>query len=252
MLELYNSAASTCSQKVRLALAEKGLGFVDRQVSLKDNEQLEDWYLALNPNGVVPTLVHDGRPIVDSSVINEYLDEIFPDPPLVPEDPYRRARMRAWRQYIDEVPTPAIRIPSFNAYIVPTWNQGDGGAWMGDRLDRTPLRRDFMRRLGPGGFSAADVDAAIEKLQQTCVRMDRSLADGPWLVGDAFTLADISLVPTLTRMQDIGLERLWSALPRVADWLRRSQGRASYAVALYAGSRFPAARAGSASVAETC
>ncbi len=76
-LELYNAPHSTCSQKVRLTLAEKTLDFVEHHVSLWDNEHLTDWYLKLNPNGVVPTLVHGGQPVIDSSVINEYLDEVF-------------------------------------------------------------------------------------------------------------------------------------------------------------------------------
>ena len=120
-LRLYNAPASTCSQKVRMVLAEKALPWHDRRVDLGRNEHLEDWYLGLNPNGVVPTLVHDGRAIVDSTVINEYLDEVFPEVPVVPREAWARAHMRAWQHYIDEVPTPAIRVPSFNAFILRGW-----------------------------------------------------------------------------------------------------------------------------------
>ena len=70
---------------------------------------------------MVPTLVHDGEVIIESSVINEYLDDVFPEVPLRPHDPLGRARMRAWCQYIEEVPVPSIRYPSFNAYFVPIW-----------------------------------------------------------------------------------------------------------------------------------
>ena len=116
-LILYNWPTSTCSQKVRLVLAEKLLAFEDRRLDSSKAENLADWYLELNENGVVPTLAHGARIIVDSSVIAEYLEEVFPAISLSPADAYQRARMRAWRQFIDEVPTSAIRVPSYNRYI---------------------------------------------------------------------------------------------------------------------------------------
>src|SRR5258707_14151034 len=79
MLELYNAMQSTCSQKVRITLAEKGIDFVEHRLRLFKQDQLKPEYLKLNPNGVVPTLVHDGVPVIDSSVIMEYLDEVFPE-----------------------------------------------------------------------------------------------------------------------------------------------------------------------------
>ena len=120
-LTLYNWPTSTCSQKVRLVLAEKHLAFTDRRLDSSKSENLSDWYLKLNENGVVPTLAHGNRIVIDSSVITEYLDEVFPDVPLRPLDVYERARMRVWRQFIDEVPTSAIRVPSYNRYIRHKW-----------------------------------------------------------------------------------------------------------------------------------
>jgi glutathione S-transferase len=84
MLELYHNIISTCSQKVRLCFAEKGLTYVDRHFEFRDGGHLSPEYLKLNPNGVVPTLVHDGNPVIDSSVIVEYLDEAFPETSLTP------------------------------------------------------------------------------------------------------------------------------------------------------------------------
>ncbi len=114
-IELYNAPQSTCSQKVRLTLAEKGLAFKEYRLKLFAGDQLRPEYLALNPNGVVPTVVHDGTPIMDSSVIMEYLDEVFPWPRLSPSDPKKRAEMRAWLRFFEEVPTVAVRYPSYNA-----------------------------------------------------------------------------------------------------------------------------------------
>ena len=78
-LELYNFPASTCSLKVRICLAEKDLKWIDHSFKPHENKHLTQDYLAINPNGVVPTLVHDGTPIIDSSTILEYLDEAFPE-----------------------------------------------------------------------------------------------------------------------------------------------------------------------------
>ena len=235
-LALYNAPGSTCSQKVRLALAEKGLDWQDCRVDLRANEHLEDWYLALNPNGVVPTLVHDGRIVLDSSVINEYLEEVFPRNPLMPPDAYGRARMRAWRQYIDEVPTPAIRVPSFNAFILQGW-AGMSDDEFGAGVEKRTVRRHFYRKMGRGGFGPTDLAEALERLGDSLARMERSLTEGPWLMGGQLTLADISMVPTVVRLDDLSLSHLWSGLPRVADWYSRIRSRPSFPAAFYEGSR---------------
>jgi glutathione S-transferase len=77
---LYNAPQSTCSQRVRFVLNAKQLPFEEKKLDLLTGDQLEPGYLALNPNGVVPTLDHDGEIVTDSSVIIEYLDEIAPRP----------------------------------------------------------------------------------------------------------------------------------------------------------------------------
>lgn len=119
-LELYNAPQSTCSQRVRFVLHAKGLAFEEHRLDLFAGDQLQPTYLKLNPNGVVPTLVHDGAPVIDSAVIMEYLEEVFPDRrTLVPADPLSRARMRALIRFMDEVPTTAIRVPSYNLAFLP-------------------------------------------------------------------------------------------------------------------------------------
>ena len=95
-LTLYNFLQSTCSQKVRLSQWEKGLAFEDRTVDHKTREHLHPAYLVPNPNGVVPTLVHDGTVTINSSVIYEYLDEVFPENSLSMSEPVGQAHMRKW------------------------------------------------------------------------------------------------------------------------------------------------------------
>jgi glutathione S-transferase len=236
MIELYNSPVSTCSQKVRMALLEKDLPWNDRIILFAKNDHLSDWYLKLNPNGVVPTLVHDGHVIADSSVINEYLDDVSPQQPLRPSNPVELAHMRAWRQYIDEVPTAAIRYPSFNAFLVPMWSAMTDAQFQA-YAERMPLRKHFYLKMGRTGFPRDEIDAAIERLRQTVERMEQSLAQTLWLVNDMFTLADISIMPSIVRMEDLGLTHLWADLPRVDDWYKRLQRRRAFAMTYYPGTR---------------
>ena len=236
MLELFNYPQSTCSQKVRLMLAEKELEWTNRHLAIDRGEQLQDWYLKINPNGVVPTLLHDGAAVHDSSVINEYLEDVFPERPLRPGDPVKCAHMRAWRQYIDEVPTPAIRVPTFSAVITKSYAHMSDDQF-NELASRRPIRKHFYLRMGRKGFSQADVDAALEQLRSTLVRMEQALEQGPWLIGDQFTIADISVVPTVVRLEDLGLARLWDDLPRVAGWYERVRKRPSFPVAYFSGAR---------------
>src|SRR5262245_45319959 len=124
--KLYNAPQSTCSQRVRFVLHAKGLAFEEVNLNLLEGDQLKPDYLKLNPNGVVPTLDHDGAIIIDSNVIGEYLDEIAPRINFTPEDPVKRARMRAL--FIDEMPAAAVRVPTFNLAFLPSFQKMDNEA----------------------------------------------------------------------------------------------------------------------------
>lgn len=236
-LTLYNFPVSTCSQKVKLTLAEKDLSFTNFEVDWRNEDHLSSWYLAINPNGVVPTLKHGTRIVINSSVINEYLDEVFPNKPLLPREPYARAKVRSWRQYIDEVPTTAIRIPSFNLVILKNMKNLTEEAFAA-RATKRPLRKHFYQKMSPSGFSQLEFDQALERLRQTLERMERALAETRWVASDEFSIADISLMPTIVRLDDLGLSRLWSDLPEVQSWYTRCQERPSFAATFYPGARF--------------
>src|ERR1700716_3365399 len=118
-LTLYNAPQSTCSQRVRFVLNAKGLPFEEQKLDLLAGDQLKPDYLKLNPNGVVPTLDHDGNIVIDSSVIIEYLDEIEPRTSFTPQAPAERARMRSLMRFIDEMPAAAVRVPTFNLAFLP-------------------------------------------------------------------------------------------------------------------------------------
>ena len=238
-LKLYNFPQSTCSQKVRLTLWEKGIDFVDRPVDSTKREHLSDWYLKLNPNGVVPTLIHDGAVIIDSSVIMEYLDEVFPDRSLTPADPVARARMRKWLRYFEEVPTPAVRVPSFNQYLSKRFDKLSQEQF-DTFVDKHPIRKQFYKKMRKEhGFDERESDSAIDRLRQTIERMEQGLekSGGPWLMGEDLTLADYAIVPTIDRMRDLGLEELWADHLRVSAWFERVRKRPAYEKTYYQGTR---------------
>jgi glutathione S-transferase len=220
-LELYNAPQSTCSQRVRFVLHAKGLAFKEHKLDLFAGDQLQQGYLKLNPNGVVPTLVHDGAPVIDSSAIMEYLEEVFPDGrTFVPADPLSRARMRALMRFIDEVPTPAIRVPSYNLAFLPHFQSMSEEAFRA-LADAKPLRREFLLKMGRTGVPAAEMNEALDRLRRAIARMDDEIrtSGGPWLLGARLTLADVAIMPVIVRMDDIRLADLWSDRPAVATWL---------------------------------
>lgn len=237
MLELYHSAVSTCSQRIRQAFHEKGLQYVDHPIDFAKGEHLTAEFLTLNPNGTVPVLVHDGKAIPDSSVIMEYLEDVFPDAPaLRPRNAHEAARMRAWIQYIDEIQTPAIRYPSFQLIFRMGFRNMPREQFEG-MANRRPIRKHFFLNLGPDGFPKAQLDAAMELINQSLDRMEAALADGPWILGDMFSIVDISALPSVVRLEDLGMMDIIQSRLRLAQWYERCQARPSFAAAYYPGSR---------------
>ena len=102
MIVLYHNNMSTCAQKVRYVLAEKGLDWESVELNLRKGDQHTEDYLKLNPAGVVPTLVNGDAVIVESGVICEYLDDLVPAPRMRPGTADRIAAMRLWIKYVDE------------------------------------------------------------------------------------------------------------------------------------------------------
>src|SRR6185503_10486301 len=108
MLELHHAEPNAASARVLIALKEKGLEFQSRYLDLLAFEQHAPEFLALNPAGQVPVLVHDGEAFTESSFICEYLDEAFPGPSLLPEKPIDRWAARAWQKYVDDYLAAAV------------------------------------------------------------------------------------------------------------------------------------------------
>jgi glutathione S-transferase len=242
---LYNAPQSTCSQRVRFVLNAKALPFEEKMLDLLAGDQLKPDYLALNPNGVVPTLDHDGRIVIDSGVIIEYLDEVVPEPQsFTPHDPAKRAHMRALMRFIDEMPAAAVRVPTFNLAFLPRF------AAMSEKefqafAESKPLRKEFMLAMGRNGFPQKEMDAAMQRLRRTYERMDAEIekSGGPWLLGQDISLADISVMPAIVRMADLGQDTAWQDLPRVQHWYDAILAHPAFKPTYYTGSllteRFP-------------
>ncbi|WP_374371083.1 glutathione S-transferase family protein [Dongia sp.] len=235
---LYNAPQSTCSQRVRYTLNAKGLGFEEHKLDLFKGDQLHPDYLAINPNGVVPALLHHGRTVIDSAVIIEYLEDIHPETaPLRPLDPLLVAEMRSMMRFIDEVPTPAVRVPSYNLAFLPHF-QSMSEAEFQALADSKPLRREFLLKMGRTGFPQAEMDEALGRLKRSIDRMAVWLekSGGPWLMGRAISLADIAIMPVIVRMDDINLNHMWDAAPTVDRWLEAIRASAPFEATYYFGS----------------
>ena len=187
--------------------------------------------------------MHDENIIKDSNVICEDTDEVFSElasgQSLTPEDPIKKDEMRSWMQFIEKVPTPAVRVPSFNMAFLSRFKGLSLSQFHDQQSDIRPSRKEFYRRIGRKGFDSEDFESAIEKLQTTTKRMDQSLKKGPWLIGRSYSIADIILVPLLDRMDDLGFTRIWSHdCPNVVNWFKRIRSRLAFQQALYKGTRF--------------
>jgi glutathione S-transferase len=234
--KLYNAPQSTCSQRVRFVFNAKKLPFDEVKLNLLEGDQLKPDYLKLNPNGVVPTLDHDGAIVIDSTVITEYLDEVSPDESFTPESPVARARMRALMHFIDEMPAAAVRVPTFNLAFLPSFQKMSREAFVA-MAESKPLRREFMLTMGQTGFPKEEMDAALARLSRAYERMDTEIekSGGPWLLGKQITLADVAAMPALVRMHDLGMPG-WQDLPRVVTWFDNIRAQSAFKSTYYHGS----------------
>jgi glutathione S-transferase len=236
MITLYDFGNSVACQKVRVVMCEKGLDWETVVVDLFRAEQFNFQYLQLNPKGVVPTIIHDGKILTESTVICEYLDDTFPEPRLVPMDPFQRASMRLWSKTVDEGLHEGITEISFSAMFrermraMPSEVREARFRNIGD-----PRRRDRFKstyELGPQSpfvlYAIAAYERAFEMLEKTLTN------DRPWILGAQFTLADIALIPYMARLDYLGLISLWTDnRPHVRDWWAQVCARPSFKRGLY-------------------
>jgi ganglioside-induced differentiation-associated protein 1 len=233
-LILYHYANSIGSEKARLALAEKGVTWESREVDLFKGEQFDPAYLALNPKAVVPTLVHDGRVLPESTVICEYVDDIFPSPPLKPGDPFALARMRLFPKAVDEGLHWASAIFSFVAMFADRLRKLSSDKLAAHFASMPDLdRRERQAAIVAHGADAPHVLRAIAIWEAGLTSIEKAASNGgPWIMGDAYTLADLCVTPFVARMEYVRLLDAFTAeRPHTVVWWARVKARPSFASA---------------------
>ena len=232
-VKLYHANISTCSQKVRLALAEKGVEYESAVLNLRAGDQYQPDYRKLNPNAVVPTLVNGDDVIIESTVINEYIDDAFDGPALRPASPGQRAAMRCWTKQLDEGIHAAIVILSFCIAFRNDF-RGRTDEEMAAFYARmnNPVKEKFYREALARGIEHEGFTGAVNRFRKLLADMDIALDGRNWLAGEHYSLADIGLVPYLLRLEHLGLAGMWTELPGVTAWYDRVRQRPSYHTAV--------------------
>jgi len=233
VLELYHNINSVCAQKVRIALLEKGQEVKEHLLTLR-GDQNDPAYLKLNPNGVVPTLVHDGRAIVESSLILYYIDDAFPDPPLMPRAPVLRHRVRLYNKLIDEYLHNSCTILTFATAFRPAYLKMPREAWLAE-INKAPLKRraEYKRSVIEHGLDSEFVIDAIAQHKKLLSWVNQSLENGPYLAGDNFSNADCAVIPYVLRLELLKLDGMWDNYPTVGDWWARVRVRPSVKAAIF-------------------
>jgi glutathione S-transferase len=233
MLELYHSVNSVCAQKVRIALAEKGLEYKEHLMTLA-GDQFDPAYMKLNPNAVVPTLIHDGHAIIESSVILYYLDEAFPDGPLMPAAPLARVQVRLFNKLIDEYVHNSCTILSFATAFRSRLLRMSPEAREAE-LAKSPSKKrsEYKRDVVANGLDSHFVAEALEWHEKLLTWMEKAMQSGPYLAGERYSLADVAVLPYILRLELLRLSELWDKRPGVKGWWERIRERPSTQQAIF-------------------
>jgi glutathione S-transferase len=225
-VHLYHFAVSNCSQRVRITLEEKRVPWVDHHVNLLKDEHLNREFRALNPNGVVPVLVHDGRTFVESNDIIEYIDTNFQGPSLQPEGAQDRVFLQETIERSSAVQG-ALKLLSHEFLFKPARRMNQKQLAKFEAQCNDPNLIAFMREYSSkGGFGDAKIRSAVQELSSTFVDLDARLQDRHWLTGDHYGLADISWIVNVHRLAHMRYP--FSRHPALANWLDSVRSRPSF------------------------
>ena len=217
--------------KVRMALAAKSLTWEEVFIESWKFDHFQPEYLALNPSGIVPTLVEDGRVVTQSNVIVEYLDDAYPTPSLRPDDPFLASIMRKWMYIEQDHLFGHIVTLSFNS-MMKLMVEGFGLRQLKKWSHRHPDKAradDYLRRVSAPADPAKDAAARVG-LKKYMVHLEEELLrfDGLWICGTQLTLAEVALAGIFDRLKYLQEEAVFADLPRVSKWFERLQCTAIY------------------------
>lgn len=225
-VHLFHSAGSNCSQRVRIALEEKGVPWTSHHLDLARREHHDPAYVEIHPHGLVPALVHDGRVMIESIDIISYIDEAFEGPALsVPEGPLRGRMMELLKDADSFQGT--IRVLSYDVLFrgVRTISAGDIEAARGRGVGEAMLA--FMRDYSEAGDAwGRRVDEGRREADAALARLERGLERNPWLAGPEHSLADIAWSVNALRLAKC--RHPTDAFPLYTDWARRAMERPAF------------------------
>ena len=234
MLLLYHNSMSSCSQKVRLSLAEKGLDWDGRHLDLRAGDTQTVDYLKLNPKGVVPTLEHDGQIIRESNVILEYLEDAFPTPALRPSDALGKAEIRLWTKRLDEghhdLATTSISMGIAFRHQFLAKGEAECTALIDAVPD--PVKRERRRDLVLKGIDAPVFHEAVRMWDTLVADMEAALQTREWLAGASYSIADAAFTPYVTRLDHLNVLGFLDGREALTDWYERIKARPSYKTAI--------------------
>ena len=240
MLELFHWEPNGSYLKPLIVLHEKALPFRSRYVDVLSFEQHQPGFLdasretQLNQEGEGPVLLHDGKQITESLFMLEYLEDAFPEKPLRPADALGHARILAWARFINEVFMPGANTLGCHTYLAPYFKGRDLKS-LEPILARIPMKllEDGWRLALTDGYSAAVLEDSERKVTAGVRRIEDALSSSEWLVGSAYSLADIdafAICNSLTTLTP-GIVND-AATPRLVGWLKRIRERPAVRAAL--------------------
>ena len=229
MLKLYSFGPGANSLKPLLALHERGIPFESQFLSAGKWEQHSDWFKKINPNGQVPALDHNGKVITESTVICEYLEDVFTDakyPSLRPSDPYLRAQMRIWTKWVDEYFCWCVSTIGWHRRIGPL-ARSLSDAEFEEHLKQVPIYEQKVKwRRAREGFPQEMLDEEMRKIAHSVNKLEARLSESEWLAGPDYTLADVCNFAIANGMENNYPELVnTTATPHLLAWIRRINER---------------------------
>ena len=243
MLELFCASGSLCSQKVKLVLAEKNLEWKSHLLNLLTFKNLQPSYIRLNPKGVVPTLLHDGRVITDSAAIVRYLDEQFPHPRLIPAESMLQEKMDRWIDLQNRFPMREVMYGNYHGIegavlrrsvqikekLLPKLIQANPELQEQYAAKLKDVRQWNYTIQNPNEI--ANLNAGIVPMLE---QLETQLSQTDWLCGASYSLADTVWTALLNRLDELKFGHLWedSTRPALGSYLNRLKARPSFKTAI--------------------
>ncbi len=234
-LKLFHNDMSVCAQKVRLVLDQKKLTWENEHLNLRAGDQFKPDFLKINPKALIPVLVHNEQVITESNIIVEYIEETFPENPLMPSTPLGKVDVRKWLLRLDTGLHEQVASISFCIAFkhqllerYPTQEKLD--QFISNIPD--PYRRSVMTEFFSQGLSSERLKFALIAYDKLLVEMEKALAHGEWLVGSELSLADFGFIPYIDRLDQLQLSQWWENKPGVQAWIERMRSLPAYQTAI--------------------